>query len=153
MSFHYHYDRESFLAGLRAGRALWRPPTRLQGWTCDPEYMVYFSGTDLGYSLERHFYKELAGRAIGVYEIRNAGGYWHGPILISTDPNAVRYYYGSTHLTYDDTFQYLGLTWYANWEHHYKSPSSWGPGVLRTWDFVRDGGYAALFEAAHVRLL
>ena len=158
MPYHYHYDKDSFLAGLAAGRALWQPPDyHAERWTCDPAYRVYFAGTDLGYSADRHFYKTSDGLAVGVYAKgwRAPTGPWYGPILISTNPNAVRYYYGSTHLTYSGTFQYMGLTWYLNWEHHFQNPRSYGYGALTPWNA---GSYAngrelgrAILDLAGVR--
>lgn len=150
MPYHYHYDKDSFLAGLAAGRALWQPPDYFAGkWTCDPAYRVYFAGTDLGYSANRHFYKTSDGLAVGVYAKGWSAptGPWYGPILISTDPDAVRYYYGSTRLTYSTTVQYMGLTWYLNFEHHFQNPSRYGYGALTPWPGGQYSGAVTLVEA------
>ncbi|MBQ7143893.1 MAG: hypothetical protein IJR65_01890 [Oscillospiraceae bacterium] len=159
MPYHYHYDRDSFLAGLAAGRALWRPPDdRAEGWTCDPAYRVYFAGTDLGSVLSRHFYKERNGLAVGVFA-KNYIGSWCGPILLSTDPDAVRYYYGGTHLGQGPgaPFEYLGMTWYINSMHHFTNPSTYSYGTLLPLDCGGMGlnDYASLgryiLQAAGVR--
>ena len=84
------------------------------GWECPSEYLVYAADTDLGYAQNRDYYKKNDGYAAAMFMYDTAGYQWRGPLLISTDPDAVAYYYGGTLVGYSGTFQYLRRTWYYN---------------------------------------
>ncbi len=93
------------------------------GWEADSAYLVNAANTYLGYSNERYFYKTYGGIAVGAFQYSADG--WRGPVLISTEPLAVEYYYGSIYLGVEATFQYLRRTWYLNANHPYKT-ENWG---------------------------
>lgn len=158
------YDADSFKAGFALGRMLWRPPTMNTGidtglgWTADPDYLRFAANTYLGRSNDRNFYKSRDGYAIAVYGVDHGDGQygynWYGPFLISTDQNAVRYYYGGTQLTYQGTVNYLGRTWYYNSNHHYQN-ASYDTGGLQVWTGTRPTKsevIIAILQAAHVRI-
>lgn len=96
-------------------------------WTCDPAREVSSAGLYLGTVNDRTFFKETSGRAIAFFQFEPNG--YVGPELISTDADAVRYYYGNTHLGVEHQFDYLGLHWYENGNHHYMNPASYSAGV------------------------
>ena len=159
------YDQESFLTGLAVGRMLWRPPTARLTWTCDPAYLVFAAGTDLGTSNGRHFYKTGSGFAVGVYAIHRTGSSasnWYGPVLISTDPEAVKFNVAGGTRGYNGTLEYGGLTWYANSDYHYAN-ASYTTGALVLFDAAGIGGapsvaawragIVAILEAAQVRVV
>lgn len=105
------YDAESFKAGFALGRLLWRPPTQLYdpldlGWICDPQFLRYEAGTDLGVNNYAHYVKRYNGWAIAIWEQRDANNGL--PILVSTDQDAA---YTSADWLYSGTDS-GGHTWY-----------------------------------------
>ena len=116
------------------------------GWSAKDDYLVYLHGADLGSvqatdeSGPRDFYKEIDGYAVGVFGHKAYYGSgvtsrYTGPILISTDPDYVKYYYGNTHLVYDTTVTYAGLVWYVNNLHHLPESqlADYDNGTLKYW--------------------
>lgn len=80
-------------------------------WEANTDYVMEDAG-DVCTIAGRTFTKVNAGKAL-VAVFYNTAGYT-GPLLVSTDPNAVTYYaYGST-FGYLTTIEYLGLTWYVS---------------------------------------
>lgn len=80
-------------------------------WEANPDYVMEDAG-DVCTIAGRTFTKVNAGKAL-VAVFYNTSGYT-GPLLVSTDPNAVTYYaYGRT-FGYNATIEYLGLTWYIS---------------------------------------
>lgn len=127
------YDRDSFLAGLAVGRAMWQPPSLIGEvtpgilWTADPEYLVYDADmwlcTMSNDFYNRDFYKTNNGIALGVFGagLHNQYSYpppsdlWYGPILISTDPE---YTYYSDSLGVVGSVVYQGAVFYYNNGYH-----------------------------------
>lgn len=115
------YNRESFLAGLAVGRAMWRPPMQTGEvpvevrWTADPEYLVYDADLWLcrvwNYLYNFTYTKLYSGKAIAVFGAGYAasGSVWYGPILISPDYYSV---YTNQSGGMAGTVQYGGATWY-----------------------------------------
>ena len=138
-------------------RALSMPVTAEVGelrWTADPAYLVDAADTYLGRSIDRNYYKEQNGPAIAVFQESGPGG-WAGPVLVSTEENAIRYYYGGVHLGTYATFTYGGLIWYVNAHHHYRTNNYDTGGLvpyIPRYDsrWAEDGPF--VLEAAHVRI-
>lgn len=77
-------------------------------WTANDEYVMESTGAICTIS-GRTFNKVNEGKAL-------VGAYYNGftgPILVSTDPNAVTYKAGPS-FTYIGTIEYMGLTWYIS---------------------------------------
>ena len=77
-------------------------------WTADADYVMESTGVICVIS-GRTFTKVNEGKAL-------VGAYYNGytgPILVSTDPDAVTYNAGPS-FTYIGTIEYLGLTWYIS---------------------------------------
>lgn len=91
------------------------------GWEADSAYLISAANTDLGIVNDRHFYKTNNGPAIAVIRIHWGSSSWTSPMLISTDRDAVTYYYGGTTRGAEGSFEYLGLTWYYNGDHAYQN--------------------------------
>lgn len=160
------YNRESFLAGLAVGRAMWRPPMQTGEvpvevrWTADPEYLVYDAGLWLGharnYLYNYNYYKTSNGKAIGVFGVdyTYTGLGCYGPILISLDP-------ASTHYNWSGTAGSVvidGITWYVNngqWITEFGSIIEWETDLV---EFGPDEGpdmtaiVRKILDLAHVRI-
>ena len=132
------YDKNSFLAGLALGRALWRPPyndnpiyTGL-GWTANSRFLVHDKDTILAtadQSSRTPYTKSTDGWAICVVCENVCDSQWYGDwvflYLMSTVNNysALTVPDGASSVTYD----YLGLTWYvrgAGQNAHYGGATS-----------------------------
>lgn len=104
------------------------------GWAADSKYLVYDEGALLGRmsteSFDRTFTKEYPGYTISIWLLDRSSD-WCGPILISTDYLAVRYYCKdiknagfSASLGHNNYFSYLGLRWYVNTQYHLHNNSN-----------------------------
>lgn len=154
---------KDFQAGFALGRALWKPPrmkTEIDtgfGWAADPAYLVYNADTYLGTitsGTTRSFKKSDNGWAVSAFLI-NYDHSWTGPVLISTSEQAVRYEYNETSLPSSMTFSYIGLTWYANFNHHFSNVSSYDNGrrpIIDCAAFSDRYPVEQILQAARVRL-
>lgn len=89
-------------------------------WTADDSYVVSEAGLYLGRTINREFYKTNNIPAIAVFRNGVGGPGWSGPVLVSTDPTAVRFSVegetlGGTAYSIND------VTWYVNGNYHYQS--------------------------------
>ena len=121
-------------------------------WTANEAYIMESSG-DVCTVSGRTFTKVNEGKAL-VASFHITSGYT-GPLLVSTDPNAVAYKALSKTLTYESTIEYLGMTWYVSSTGYFMA------GNLSVSGFAQKiGSYAdnvaaaqALFEIAEVKLI
>lgn len=115
------WDRDSFLAGLAAGRVLWTPPGLtggLTGWTANHAFLIHDAGTvfcENSGSRTPHT-KVNDGKAVCcIVTNSNAGefgGHWTYPYLISTSLDAARAACPSGSSGYSE-YDYAGLHWYC----------------------------------------
>lgn len=110
-------------------------------WTADEAYIMETSG-DVCTASGRTFTKVNEGKAL-VSAFYITSGYT-GPLLVSTDPNAVAYKALNQTFTYKSTIEYLGMTWYASNTEYFMG------GDLSVSGFAQklDGGYASINDAA-----
>lgn len=121
-------------------------------WTADEAYIMETSG-DVCTASGRTFTKVNEGKAL-VSAFYITSGYT-GPLLVSTDPNAVAYKALNQTFTYKSTIEYLGMTWYVSNTEYFMG------GDLSVSGFAKKiGSYAdnvaaaqALFEIANVKLI
>lgn len=120
------YDERSFLAGLAAGRAMWKPPYPLPqksalGWTADEGWLVFDPGIlgTVEESTRTPYIKLNYGQCVGVYAVNGTvpdyGDDWVGIFLISTDRDFMTLYLNTENgwwTSVKGTCSYLGLTWY-----------------------------------------
>ena len=101
------------------------------GWEAPEEYLVWGAGTDLGYSYRRTYVKKNDGWAVALY-VKNQGAWkWRGPMLISTDPNAVVYTWSSVTVGATGSVPYLRRTWYYNIGDWYSYENDYGTAGLQ----------------------
>lgn len=120
-------------------------------WEANPDYVMEDAG-DVCTIAGRTFTKVNAGKAL-VAVFYNTSGYT-GPLLVSTDPNAVTYYaYGRT-FGYNATIEYFGLTWYISNTEYFMGgnikPSGYAKYIGSYGDNV--AAAQALLEMAEVRI-
>ncbi len=116
----YNSLEEAAIALLNtAGVAFGNPPASTNPWeAANVEYLMADTG-NMCIINGRDYYKVNTGRAIigtAYYYVPSANWSGTGPILVSTDPDAVANkcsYNMSFTSTYKISFEYLGLTWYA----------------------------------------
>lgn len=103
-------------------------PSELEGGT-----FVDSAGTYLGRANEREFFKTYSGRALAFFQVQPGSG-WKGPILASTNPNAV---YETVTINGSptavigpyNTMQYEGVTIYLQYNYHYQTMDYENPGL------------------------
>ena len=106
-------------------------PSELEGGT-----FVDSAGTYLGRANEREFFKTYSGRALAFFQVQPGSG-WKGPILASTNPNAVYETVtvnGSpiTVIGPYSTMQYEGVTIYIQTGYYYQTMDYENPGLPTT---------------------
>ena len=135
------WDRDSFLAGLAAGRALWTPPRssgELTGWTADPAFLIYDAGTVFceNSGSRTPFTKVNDGKAICcIVTNANAGEYgggWTYPYLISTSLDAARASCPAGISGYSE-YDYAGLHWYGFGATSYNQNWGGASDVISDW--------------------
>ena len=144
----YNSLEEAAIALLnKAGVVLGNHPASSNPWEAtNGEYLMTETGY-LCYINGRDYYKVNTGRAItatAYYYRPDADWFGTGPVLVSTDPDAVANkcsYDMSYTSTYKISFDYLGLTWYAAdsdflWEYDHPSQRK------------LEGSYSSLEDAA-----
>lgn len=120
-------------------------------WIANEAYIMEETGTICVIS-GRTFKKVNPGKTLIAYYYE--GGYT-GPLLVSTDPEAVKYNAGPT-FGYTSMVKYLGITWYVSDTAYFMGgnvSSSSGPALKLEGAFSSNTeGAMALFEATNVRL-
>ena len=88
------------------------------GWTADDPYLIrgakeWMVDIDQGYT--QRYYSHDGSKAIGAWMcFQYTTASQQGPVIISTDPNAVKYIYeGSEQEAFSTTINYAGKTWYV----------------------------------------
>ena len=118
-------------------------------WTADAAYIFSSAGTQLCRIGTRRFYKTNAGKAIvGAY--KRTDGY-QGPILVSTDPDCVKFTTENRVFDYDYTVSYDGITWYVSASDYFMPNSNTyaGPAIRLSGTYTTDqeAGLALLAAA------
>lgn len=95
------------------------------GWSVDSDYFVNTYNELLDITSGRSFKYRGTGAAIIVHAKTNRMA---GPMLISTDINALKYDQGNASGVLASAYEYLGFTWYASSQTYwfYGSPASTG---------------------------
>lgn len=88
------------------------------GWTADDPYLIrgekeWMVDIDQGYA--QRYYSHNGSKAIGAWMcFQYTTASYQGPVIISTDPNAVKYIYdGAEQEAFSTTINYAGQTWYV----------------------------------------
>ena len=88
------------------------------GWTADDPYLIrgakeWMVDIDQGYA--QRYYSHDGSKAIGAWMcFQYTTASYQGPVIISTDPNAVKYIYeGAEQEAFSTTINYAGQTWYV----------------------------------------
>jgi len=119
-----------------------------KGWFVDSGWSVDGAGTYLGFVKERQFYKLNNGIAAAAFEYPQNNTSWVGPVLISTDLDAVRYNQGPH--DYSMTVERGGLTFFVNREGHYGGTDNYGSALNFVPYTSISGVTDAIFEHIHI---
>ena len=122
-------------------------------WTADEIYVMEGTGALCTIS-GRTFYKVNSGKALVATFYQSTG--YTGPLLVSTDPDAVTYSALGANLPYVATVEYLGLTWYCSNTGYFMGGNCSTSGYAKKLPNVYADSAAAalaLIEIAHVQLI